>query len=221
MKVLKDFSRFDIVNFLNGNQNLGVELGVAEGIFSSAMIESGKFKQYIGIDMYADGIHNTDQYKRALHKYGLNDLHKLLRMRFEDAIDLFPDESLDFIYVDGYAHNGEEGGKTIFDWHKKLKVGGIMSGDDYHTDWPLVKEAVDNYLKATNSELMITQITSNKDYCRYPTWGIIKLNSNPLAIPITNRTTPILVKLANLKFLLRKKISVIIPKPIKKLLKNK
>lgn len=48
--------------------------------------------------------------------------------------------NLYFIYVDGYAHTGEDRGKTLFDWYPKLKIGGLMAGDDYHDDWPLVKK---------------------------------------------------------------------------------
>ncbi len=138
MQTLKNYYRHDVVRLLSGNDNVGVELGIAEGIFSERMVKSGRFSTYIGIDMYADASHTTCQYKRALARCGLCSNYKLLRMRFDEAIDLFDDESLDFIYVDGYAHGGEEGGETIFNWYRKLKVGGVMSGDDYHSDWPLV-----------------------------------------------------------------------------------
>ena len=43
-------------------------------------------------------------------------------MTFDDAIDLFEDQFFDFIYIDGFAHTGEEGGETLIKWYRKLKV---------------------------------------------------------------------------------------------------
>lgn len=51
--------------------------------------------------------------------------------------------------IDGYAHSGQEGGDTIWKWARKFKTGGLIVGDDYHDDWPLVKEAVDRFLDHT------------------------------------------------------------------------
>tara|TARA_Y100000389_G_C17052243_1_gene313332 strand:+ start:118 stop:318 length:201 start_codon:yes stop_codon:yes gene_type:complete len=59
---------------------------------------------------------------------------------------LFPDDFFDFIYVDGYAHTGEENGKTFFDWWPKLKQNGIFSGDDYdNKKWTEVYKNVNNF----------------------------------------------------------------------------
>lgn len=167
------WKRHDVLNLLAGNEKIGVELGVAEGIFSERMVSSGRFDTFIGIDMYAD-MHDTAQYKRALARTGLFSSYKLLRMRFDEAIDLFSDGSLDFIYVDGYAHTGEEGGETIFEWFRKLKVGGVMAGDDYSPEWPLVIEAVDEFARQTGFRLHITGSLENTEYCSYPSWAIVK-----------------------------------------------
>jgi hypothetical protein len=140
------------------------------------MIDSRKFSHFFGVDAYAD-IHNIEEYKQAIKKIGLFSNYKLLRMKFSEAYDLFDDESLDFVYIDGYAHNGEEGGSTIFDWSKKVKIGGVISGDDYHKDWPLVIEAVDEFMKKSNFELYITTSTEDNPYCNYPSWATIKKSS--------------------------------------------
>jgi hypothetical protein len=34
-------------------------------------------------------------------------------MSFDDALDIFDDEFFDFIYIDGFAHTGEEGGNQL------------------------------------------------------------------------------------------------------------
>lgn len=173
-KVLAGLRRHEIVTLLQGEQNVGVELGVAEGVFSQRMVASGKFRSFIGIDMYGDS-HDVKQYKRASKLIGLETGYKLLRMRFDEAFDLFDDESLDFIYVDGYAHGGEEGGETIFEWYRKVKVGGLIAGDDYHADWPLVVKAVDEFAQQLGEPLWVTDVTEpDNQYCRYPSWAVRK-----------------------------------------------
>ncbi|MCA9023151.1 MAG: hypothetical protein KDA74_23545, partial [Planctomycetaceae bacterium] len=69
IKLLEDFHRQDVVQFLKGTDNTGIELGVAQGIFSERMIQSGKFSTFFGVDMYAD-THDTEEYKGALKKVG-------------------------------------------------------------------------------------------------------------------------------------------------------
>ncbi|MEM6666155.1 MAG: class I SAM-dependent methyltransferase [Pseudomonadota bacterium] len=172
-KRLEGTHRQDVVQFLKGDANVGIELGVAAGLFSARMMESGHFSRFFGVDMYADK-HDTAEYKTALRAVGLFKPYTLLRMRFEDALDLFEDETFDFIYVDGYAHSGEEGGETIMDWYAKLKVGGVMAGDDYDPNWPLVQAAVHHLIAQTGTELMVTDQVEDNTYSRYPTWLTIK-----------------------------------------------
>lgn len=171
--VSKGFRRHDIVSHLSGNTNIGLELGVAEGIYSKRMVNSNVFKVFYGIDAYAD-MHDTFEYKRALKHIGLEANYKLLRMKFDEALDLFDDSYFDFIFVDGYAHTGQEGGKTLYDWYPKLKVGGIMAGDDYHDDWPLVKHSVNEFAAQLGVELMTTDVVESNPYSQFPCWYFFK-----------------------------------------------
>lgn len=173
VKVLEDFHRQDVVQFLEGTENVGIELGVAQGIFSERMLQSGKFSNFFGVDMYAD-THDTEEYKGALKKVGLFAPYKLLRMTFAEALDLFDDHTFDFIYVDGYAHSGEEGGETMYQWYQKLKVGGVMAGDDYHENWPLVTQSVNEFIRQTGGELLVTGKTEETIHCQYPSWITVK-----------------------------------------------
>lgn len=97
VKILRGYYRHDIQKLLHGNNNFGIELGVAGGSFSSRMINSKKFSLYIGIDMYTDGGHDITEYKKALTACQLDSNYKLLRMRFDQALDMFEDESLLYI----------------------------------------------------------------------------------------------------------------------------
>ncbi|WP_339733411.1 class I SAM-dependent methyltransferase [uncultured Gimesia sp.] len=180
VKLLDDFHRQDVVRLLEGNENIGIELGVAQGIFSERMIESDRFSTFFGVDMYAD-THDTEEYKGALKRVGLFAPYKLLRMTFTEALDLFDDHTFDFIYVDGYAHSGEEGGETMFQWYQKLKVGGVMAGDDYHEKWPLVMQSVNEFIRQTGGELMVTGKTEDMIHCQYPSWLTVKERDVELA----------------------------------------
>lgn len=173
--------RHDVVAPLQGQANVGIELGVAAGIFSARMVQSGRFAQFFGVDVYGD-LHDTTQYKEALRRVGLLAPYKLLRMTFDDAAELFDEAFFDFIYVDGYAHTGEEGGETLLKWYRKLKPGGVMAGDDYHPDWPLVQWAVNDFVRQLGVELMVTERTEDRAYCAYPSWFFVKPAVEPQAL---------------------------------------
>jgi hypothetical protein len=163
------YYRHDIVKTLTGKNNIGIELGVAGGHYSKRMVQSKKFKHFYGVDLYEDH-HDTKEYVSALQLIGIEENYTLLRMSFDDSINLFEDNFFDFIYFDGYAHTGEEGGKTFVDWYKKLKVGGIFAGDDYHNDWPLVKWAVNDMVEKLGCSLNITGLVEKTHLNKYPSW---------------------------------------------------
>ena len=191
--VLPGTSRDAVLDPLRGKKNVGIELGVAGGSFSTRIVESGKFDKVFGVDTYDDYYHHIDEYREAISQVGLKSNYSLLRMTFEEALSLFPDEFFDFIYVDGFAHTGQEGGQTLADWYPKLKVGGIMAGDDYHDDWPLVQWAVNDFASALGVGLTVTEKTESHSYNRYPSWFITKTHS---AISDVYRPHPTLVKVA-------------------------
>jgi hypothetical protein len=172
--VMRGASREGVLRPLKGKKNVGIELGVAGGSFSTRIVESGKFTKVFGVDTYDDYYHHIDEYRQAIERVGLLSNYSLLRMTFEEALELFPDDFFDFIYVDGFAHTGQEGGETLADWWPKLKTGGIMAGDDYHSDWPLVQWAVNDFAQALGLDLTVTEKTESHSYNRYPSWFVTK-----------------------------------------------
>lgn len=72
-----------------------------------------------------------------------------------DAVKDFEDESLDFVYIDGH-HGFKYVTEDIFEWSKKIKKGGVISGHDYaynrtpadHAYCLQVKYVIDAYTKA-------------------------------------------------------------------------
>jgi len=156
---------------------IGIELGVAEGVFAERVLSNSDIDFLYGVDMYAgDRGHDIDQYKRALARLSLfRGRSALLHMRFDQALSLFADETFDFIYVDGYAHTGEEDGATFRDWWPKLKRGGVLAGDDYDPAWPDVVRHVDAFLTARGcTGYIIPSVEKDVAYCKYPTWFTIK-----------------------------------------------
>jgi hypothetical protein len=179
-----DINRFDIVKEIKQNNIIGMELGVAEGNFSYKMMESKKFKFFYGVDSYDDFQHDDTEYKNTKNKLSKFSNYQLIRKTFELALDEFEDNSLDFIYIDGFAHTGNNGGKTLFQWIDKLKIGGICAGDDYHDDWPLVKKTVQYFTKKLNIKLYITNNSAEGKYSEYPSWFFFKSNNKIINLPL-------------------------------------
>jgi SAM-dependent methyltransferase len=123
--------------------------------------------------MYAgDRGHNVSQYKEAIKRLAkFKEKSSLFKLKFEEALGLFEDEYFDFIYIDGYAHTGQDEGKTINDWYRKLKVGGFFAGHDYSSTWPKVIESVDSFALRNNLKINLTK----KD--KFPSWYVLKNKS--------------------------------------------
>ncbi|MFC3088765.1 class I SAM-dependent methyltransferase [Tabrizicola soli] len=172
-------ARWNVIDPLPASGNIGIELGVAAGSFSARMMQSGRFARFYGVDAYSDG-HSAREYKAALLATGLASDYRLLRLAFAQAVDLFPDASFDFIYVDGFAHGGLEGGRTLADWYPKLKPGGIMAGDDYDAKyWPLVVWAVHEAAAQLGTGLEVTDLVQDATYNRFPSWSFTRPGDGP------------------------------------------
>lgn len=136
---------------------VGIELGVAEGHFSREILATGHLSHLYSVDMYAgDRGHDVDEYRKALKLLTpYRDKNTVIKMKFEEAFPLFENEYFDFIYVDGYAHTGEDDGRTFYDWFPKLKKGGVLAGHDYVKDYPLVIKSVDAFVAEKKLPLYI------------------------------------------------------------------
>jgi hypothetical protein len=79
----------------------------------------------------------------------------MVRKKSMDAVKDFEDESLDFVYIDGH-HGFKFVTEDIWEWSKKVKKGGVISGHDYaYGKWKelgpqvlQVKEVIDAYTLA-------------------------------------------------------------------------
>jgi predicted O-methyltransferase YrrM len=163
--------RDDVISLVRKG-GVGIELGVAEGVLSERFLKRNVLSHLYSIDMYAgDRGHDNEQYKRTLRRLAhYRNRNTLIKLRFDEALVLFEDATFDFIYIDGYAHTGEESGQTLLDWYSKLKPGGILAGDDYCAEWPLVVAEVDRFTAAKGLPLHVIDCREDAAYCRHPTW---------------------------------------------------
>jgi len=147
----------------------GVELGVAAGEFTDKLLKGSTLQRLTGIDKWNDERHGEADKKKAqerLNKY--KDRISLLQGTFSDALPLFKDGSLDFVYVDGYAHTGQENGVTLLEWWNKLKPGGLMAGHDYHDVWSKTVSTVNRFVALVDVPLFLTSADT------YPSWYLWK-----------------------------------------------
>lgn len=151
------------------NVNVGIELGVAAAKYSKYLTENYNFVEYYGIDKWND--HHNEKEKNSVFEYFKEKKNvKIMHMSFDDALILFPDNYFDFIYIDGYAHTGQNDGKTIRTWFYKLKQGGIFSGHDYcEKMWPKTYQQVN---KVIRDELGYEILKTEE--LKEPSWYIIK-----------------------------------------------
>jgi len=157
---------------------VGAELGVAVGGFSNSILLNSSCNKLYSIDRWSkERGHDDQQYKKAqnlLSKF--KHRSKIIRTSFKEAALEFSNQSLDFIYIDGYAHTGQDNGATLQQWWPKLKCGGIFAGHDYSKKWPLTVQMVNAFVARNDLHLKTTKESDNEsdknDDC--PSWYIIK-----------------------------------------------
>lgn len=172
-----NLSRRDHVLHLVKANGIAVELGVAEGVFSERALGYPHLGYLYSVDRYSGERDHTDaQYLRALRRLQPHQSRNtLMRCDFATAAEFFETESLDFIYVDGYAHDAQQGGSTLETWYPKVRSGGIISGDDYHTHHSENQGVIDRFCQQHGLQMRV--INCHEPYSvwsEYPTWYAVK-----------------------------------------------
>jgi len=163
----------------------GAEIGVEEGSFSEILLASSELTRLYSIDPWIEfskeeyvDITNAPQEKQngrylktVLRLMKFTSRSVCLRMKSEEASELFKEGSLDFIFIDA-QHAYEAVKSDIERWWPKVRKGGLFSGHDYlngkiHAGEFGVKQAVDEFVKKNKLTLYVTK----EDF---PTWYIVK-----------------------------------------------
>lgn len=161
---IPDVGRDDLPEFFKEmGFKRGVEIGVYKGEFSEVIAKSGL--ELYSVDpwrLYEDygnprGQARLDeQYNQTCERLSKYPNCKIIRKTSMEALNDFPDESLDFVYIDG-NHQFAYVAQDIYHWARKVKKGGFICGHDYARYKSVnlcggchAKEIVDAYVLAYN-----------------------------------------------------------------------
>jgi len=137
---IPDCTRSDLPQFFaDMGYKVGVEIGVENGYFSEELLKVG-LKLY-SVDpwihcphwRYQRTQHQMDKiYDNAVKRLSKYENSTIIRKYSMDAVLDFAPQSLDFVYIDG-NHEFRYVAEDIYEWEKKVRIGGIVSGHDYFT----------------------------------------------------------------------------------------
>lgn len=170
------------------NKKNYIEIGIAYGFHIESILNEFPEVYCYGIDPYIPydvtddfGIsisnidvnktpqENFDEFSNAINTRLLKFKNfKHIRSQSNECYNLFNNESIDLIFIDG-NHTYDFVKNDCINWWPKIDKNGIMCGDDYH--FPEVKRAVDEFCIQHNLKLEF--ITKNNNYY---TWYIKKNN---------------------------------------------
>ena len=121
---------------------LGPYLGKSTAHLAVEILNSGKSIKFDTIDIFEgdtgsrrskdhDG-HKEDSVEAQCRENlaAVSDVVNILKADAIEAASGYADESIDFIFIDDY-HETEHVYQELIAWWPKLKVGGLLSGDDY------------------------------------------------------------------------------------------
>lgn len=154
---------FEFIKKTLGTGLVGVEIGIWDGGNAEAVLDYIKPKKYYMVDPYRvypeGGLTNQMDYdaKYAVtySKFSSYANVSFLRMPSEDASKIIESE-LDFVYIDG-AHDYRNKMLDLRLWYDKVRVGGIICGDDYEI--PSVTKAVKDFSDEKNISFEISIYT--------------------------------------------------------------
>jgi hypothetical protein len=174
-------TREELLEFLPKN-SIGAEIGVFKGEFAEILLEKVTPSKLYLIDPWQGRIESGDKDGKNLQYIDGNSFYQsvivpqftirenvILLRHFSDILNTLPDNSLDWIYVDG-DHQYRSVKYDLELCYKKVKQQGYILGHDYTNDMcPGVVKAVDEFCKEKN--LTIKYLT--QDGC--PSYFIEKI----------------------------------------------
>lgn len=138
---LRDFHRNDLAQlFAELGFKRGAEIGVAEGKYSEVLLKANPECGLLLVDPWHHYSANPQGKSKEKHEFAYNeakrkmaDYHNVefLAVTSMTAVPTVDDDSLDFCYIDG-NHLFDYVIQDLVEWSKRVRSGGIVSGDDYY-----------------------------------------------------------------------------------------
>jgi len=150
-----------LISALDCENAVMVEIGCYTGESTEFFSKSGKFREIHSIDPWGIDtdydelpVDNMDVVEQEFDKRIATlatPVHKIRKVSSE-AVGMFADNSLDFVYIDG-NHKYDYIKEDILKWLPKIKSNGIIAGHDYNYAYEGVKIAVDEIFGKDNIQL--------------------------------------------------------------------
>lgn len=177
---IPDCHRFELPEFfVELGYKTGVEIGVYKGAFTERLCKAG-LRMY-AVDpwkSFEGGGRDQERQDRQDFLFG----HAgrvlapydcvLIRKTSMDALEEFPDESLDFVYIDG-NHAFRYVAEDIAEWTTKVRKGGMIAGHDYFNTWPGAKNLVCQVKAVVDAYVSVFEISP------WWTFGELDLQKEP------------------------------------------
>jgi len=108
----------------------GAEIGVDRARFSEYMFKYIPGLHLTCVDPWIPHFRGESRYNSTVARLAPYNA-TIIRKTSMDALADVPDQSLDFVYIDG-NHEFDYVMPDIIFWAKKVKFGGVVAGHDYH-----------------------------------------------------------------------------------------
>ena len=117
----------------------GAEIGVERGLYSDVLLSANPEMTLYMVDPWAAYSGYRDHvsqekfdrfFKETQERTKKYSHAEIIRKYSMDAVKTFPDNSLDFVYIDA-NHEFLNITQDIFFWEKKVRHGGIVAGHDF------------------------------------------------------------------------------------------
>lgn len=138
---LRDFHRNDLAQlFAELGFKRGAEIGVAEGNYSEVLKQANPACELFLVDRWHHYSENPQGKSKERHEFAYNEMLRkmkpyknvfIIKDYSLNAVETIAKESLDYCYVDA-NHLFDECVMDLIQWSKRVRSGGIVSGDDFY-----------------------------------------------------------------------------------------
>ncbi len=155
-----------------------VEIGVYAGALSHLLAETSSLEHLYIVDPWIwekFGHRHMDKIARKVQRWAdsTSNVH-VLRMGSLAAVEEFEDGSIDFIHID-QRHGYQRIKSDIRAWWKKLRIGGLISGDNY--EHPPLAKGVDELLP----ERQLSGMGKLRGVTAWRIWSVVKTEEKTFA----------------------------------------